>query len=41
MPTKKVAKKVMPRAVTGVKEEETPTEKRKRLAEEKKAKSRR
>lgn len=40
MPAKKVAKKVMPRAVARGKDEETPAQKRKRMAEEKKMKAR-
>jgi hypothetical protein len=41
MPAKKTAKKVMPRAVARVNGEETPAQKKKRLAEEKKMKARR
>jgi hypothetical protein len=41
MPAKKVTKKVMPRAVARMKEEETPAQKKKRMAEEKRVKARR
>jgi hypothetical protein len=41
MPGKKSSKKAMPRAIARVKEEETPAQKRKRLAEEKKTRARR
>ena len=41
MPAKKVTKKATPRGVIRMKEEETPAQKRKRMAEEKKMRARR